>query len=74
MRELDLGVLNIVDSDVRPGESKQFGEARAGECGDGEESTVRLLGGGDRLLEFPMLEYRLTLTLRRLRTLGREQK
>jgi hypothetical protein len=68
--ELDLGVVEVVDADVRPGEGEQFGQPCSAESSDREQGAVGLVGGCDRLLKLTALEDAAALPLRRLRPLG----
>ena len=72
--ELDLGVVERVESDVRPGQAEELREAGAGERGDREQRLVRLSRGGERLLELGALEYSAAFALGWLRSLRREHQ
>jgi len=49
--ERDLGIVELVQTDVGPREPAQLGEARAGQRGEREQSAVGLGGGRERLLD-----------------------
>jgi hypothetical protein len=55
-RELNLGVIDVIEPNVCPGQSKQLRDARARECREREEGSPRLLRRCDRLLELSALE------------------
>jgi hypothetical protein len=65
--ERNLGVIRVVEVDVRPGESAQLGHASASKGGDGERGAVRLRGIRERLLDLLEREDR---PARGLRDLG----
>jgi hypothetical protein len=68
--DLDLGIVEVRDPHVSPGEAEQLRQARTCQGGDGEQGPVGLVGCTDRLLELPPLEHTPPLPLRRLRPLG----
>ncbi len=73
-RELDLGVLELVDADPVPGQTEQLRKSGAGQGGNREERAVRLVGGDDGLLELVALEDPTARALGRLRTLRGEHQ
>ncbi|MGO9884505.1 MAG: hypothetical protein ACLPV4_16005 [Solirubrobacteraceae bacterium] len=48
-RELDLRIIGVVDRHVVPTKREQLGESGTSERGNGEQSAIWLLRGGDRL-------------------------
>ena len=55
-REFDLGVVDVFQTHVGPGQPEKLGHPSAGERGQSEQRPPRLVGCGDRLLELSAFE------------------
>ncbi len=58
VRKRDLRVVELVEADIGPGEPAELGHACAGKRGDGEQHSVGLSGGSERLLNVIRAEQR----------------
>ena len=68
--KLELSIIQVVETHIRPGQREDFREAGTGESRDREQRPVRLSRGLDRLLQLAALEDPPALPLRWLRPLG----